>query len=280
MPVIRVAHSPDTDDVFMFWAIATGAIDTGDRRYELHAEEVGRLNVGARDEHYDVTAISFGAYPALADRYALAASGASIGDGYGPIVVARTPCILDDLGARSVAVPGKTTTARLVLRLARPDLVEVELPFDDVIPAVRDGDVDAGVLIHEGQLTWQREGLHRILDLGEWWRDEEGGPLPLGANAIRRSLVDREAVAGDLRRSIEAALEQRDEARAWTIAQIEAQGGRGMTEAEADRYLRMYVNDETVSLSETTRQSVRRLFERARAAGLIDADVPVDFVEA
>ncbi len=275
MTEITIAHSPDTDDVFMFWAIATGRLDTGDRRYALLAEDIEVLNREALSGRYEVTAISFGAYPALHPRYAVLDSGASIGDGYGPILVGREGADLASLADRRVAIPGELTTAYLAARLALPEFEAVEMPFKEVGPAVVAGEVEAGLLIHEGQLTWQELGLVKLLDLGAWWHERHDLPLPLGGNAVRRDLGEAlmARIADDCRRSIVLARDNVAEALYWTQERcpgLDFDGGK--------RYLEMYVNDETVSMSERTRRGLKTLFAEAAERGLVPADLEVDIV--
>jgi 1,4-dihydroxy-6-naphthoate synthase len=277
MPKITIAHSPDTDDVFMFWALATGRIATGERRYELCREDIEVLNRDAATGKYDVSAISFGAYPHLADTYDLLASGASIGEGYGPVIVAREAHAPEWLRDRRIAIPGRLTTAYLVARLALGPFQEIELPFKAVGDAVRRGAADAGILIHEGQLTWRADGLVKVLDLGEWWRAQTGSALALGGNAIRRALGEdlQAAIAGDLRQSIEEALRRRDEALTWTLERCP-----GLDRPAAERYLDMYVNASTVSMPAAVRAALHELWRRAHAGGLIPRAIEARFIEA
>ena len=215
MTLIRVAHSPDSDDAFMFYALAKELIDTGDLRFEHVLSDIESLNREAFEGTYEVTAVSIHAYAHLDDRYALLGSGASMGDGYGPVLVAREAIAPDGLAEKKVAIPGRLTSASLALKMWNPGLQTVTLPFDEIMPAVTSGEVDAGVVIHEGQLTWQDEGFHKIVDLGVWWAEETGGlPLPLGGNVIRRDLGDEmcSRVAALLKESIEYSLEHREEA--------------------------------------------------------------------
>ena len=276
MPEITIAHSPDTDDVFMFWAIATARLDTGDRSYKLLAEDIEVLNREALKGSYDITAISFGAYPELSERYAVLGSGASIGDGYGPILVARDAATLESFSGKKIAIPGRMTTAFLTLRLALPAFEAVEMPFKDVGPAVVSGDVDAGLLIHEGQLTWQELGLKKIVDLGEWWHLRHQLPLPLGGNAIRRDLGEAlmASCAQDCRNSIRLALEHRAEALFWTQERCP-----GLDYDEGLKYLDMYVNEETISMSDRTRQALQLIFTEAAERDLVARALAVDLVD-
>jgi 1,4-dihydroxy-6-naphthoate synthase len=276
--VIHVAHSPDADDAFMFWAMAGGKIDTGGRRYVHELADIESLNRRALAAELEVTAVSLHAYAYLADRYALLAHGASIGDRYGPRIVARTPAPADArraLAGRRVAVPGELTTAFLALRLYQPDARHVVVPFDEIEDYVAAGNADAGILIHEGQLTYADRGLHLWADMGEWWYGETGLPLPLGGNVVRRDLGDElmRAIARDLKASVQYGLAHRAE------ALQHAQGfSRGLDAARTDRFIDMYVNDYTVDYGPVGRRAVEELFARAHRAGLLRAPVDLTFV--
>jgi 1,4-dihydroxy-6-naphthoate synthase len=272
---IRVAHSPDSDDAFMFCALATGRLDTGEFRFTHTLEDIESLNQKALRGVYEVTAVSIHAYAYVSDRYALLSSGASMGDGYGPVVVARKPLPPGAVRGRKVAVPGLMTTAFLALKLFQSDFEPVVIPFDKIISAVLDGKADAGLLIHEGQLTYAHEGLHKVLDLGEWWYELTTLPLPLGGNAIRRDLGrdTMSKVARLLKASIRYALENRQEALEY--AQRYA---RNLDKAQADRFVGMYVNARTLDYGDEGRRAVAMLLERAHGAGMIPERVPVDFV--
>ena len=278
--VIHVAHSPDADDAFMFWAMAAGKIDTGGRRYVHALGDIESLNRRALAGELEVTAVSLHAYAYLADRYALLAHGASIGDRYGPRVVARTPAPEDPrraLAGRLVAVPGELTTAFLALRLYQPDARHLVVPFDQIEDCVAAGTADAGLLIHEGQLTYADRGLHLWTDMGEWWYAETGLPLPLGGNVVRRDLGDElmRAIAGDLKASIEYGLAHRAQ------ALRHAQGfSRGLDATRTDRFVGMYVNAYTVDYGPVGRRAVAELLSRAHRAGLIPALVDLTFVAA
>ncbi len=267
MSLIRVAHSPDSDDAFMFYALAKGKVDTGELRFEHVLADIETLNARAFEGTYEVTAVSIHAYAHLDERYALLSSGASMGDCYGPILVARAGFNPDRLERATVAIPGALTSAALALKMWRPTLDTVVMPFDAIGPAVKDGTVDAGVLIHEGQLTWHVEGLERLVDLGVWWAEESGGlPLPLGGNVIRRDLgaATMARVAGLLKASIEYSLAHREEALDY------AQGfGRGLDRQQADRFVGMYVNQLTVDYGERGREALAAFLGRAHELGLI-----------
>jgi len=269
MPTIHLAHSPDADDAFMFYALAEGRIATGDRHYVHQLADIETLNQRALRGELDVTAVSFHAYAYLADRYALLPHGASVGDRYGPRLVAREPAPADPQTStrdRRIAVPGKLTTAFLVLRLYQPDFEPVPVPFDEIEDAVLSGAVDAGLLIHEGQLTYQQRGLHLWVDLGEWWFGETGLPLPLGGNAIRRALGPElmRAVSRDLKASISYGLEHREDALRYA-----QRFARGLDPTTTDRFVGMYVNDFTLDYGDRGRRAVATLLERGARAGLL-----------
>ena len=278
--VIRVAHSPDADDAFMFWAMAAGKIDTAGRRYVHELGDIESLNRRALAGELEVTAVSLHAYAYLADRYALLAHGASIGDRYGPRIVSRQPPPAnprDALAGRLIAVPGELTTAFLALRLYQPAARHVVVPFDQIEDFVAAGNADAGLLIHEGQLTFADRGLHLWADMGEWWYQETRLPLPLGGNVVRRDLGPElmRAIARDLKASIEYGLAHRAEALAH------AQGySRGLDVARTDRFIGMYVNAYTVDYGPLGRRAVAELLARAHAAQLIPAPVDLAFVAA
>ncbi|HEY7684463.1 MAG TPA: MqnA/MqnD/SBP family protein [Gemmatimonadales bacterium] len=278
--LIHVSHSPDADDAFMFWALATGKIDTGDRRYVHELGDIESLNRRALSGELEVTAVSLHAYAYLSERYALLAHGASIGDRYGPRVVARTPAPTDlrqALAGRTVAVPGELTTAYLALKLYQPDVRHVVVPFDQIEDYVAAGRAEAGLLIHEGQLTFADRGLHLWVDLGEWWDSETGLPLPLGANVVRRDLGAPllVAIARDLKASIEYGLSHRVEALAHAQA-----FSRGLDPSRTDRFVGMYVNDFTVDFGERGRRAVHELLARGARAGLLPPPMALEFVAA
>lgn len=276
MTLIRVAHSPDSDDAFMFYALAKGLIDTGELRFEHVLADIETLNRRAFDDTYEVTAVSIHAFAHLDHAYALLASGASMGDGYGPILVAREEIAGDQLAGKRVAIPGELTSAALALELWRPGLQRVVMDFDAIGPAVLAGEVDAGVLIHEGQLTWRDEGFVLLVDLGVWWGEQTGGlPLPLGGNVIRRDLGEEliGRVAELLQRSIVYSLEHRDAALDYAL-----DFGRGLDREHADRFVGMYVNELTVDYGERGRTAVAEFLGRAHRQGLIPRLPRLDFV--
>jgi 1,4-dihydroxy-6-naphthoate synthase len=275
---IRVAHSPDSDDAFMFYALAEGKIDTGDLRYEHELSDIESLNQRARRKELDVSAVSIHAYAYIAQDYALLNSGSSMGDGYGPRIVGRDAPAgdpRDGVRGRRIAVPGLLTTAYLALRLYQPEFDAVVVPFDQIEDAVHRGEVDLGLLIHEGQLTYADDGLQLWADLGEWWLHDTGFPLPLGGNAVRRDLgpVIIDQVARDLRDSIVYGLEHRQ--RALDHAR---QFNRGISDERTDTFVGMYVNQWTVDYGDRGRAAVQLLLDRAADVGIIPQRVAVDFV--
>ncbi len=275
---IHVAHSPDSDDAFMFYALAEGIIDTGELRYEHELSDIESLNQRARRAELEVTAVSIHAYAYLWRDYALLGSGSSMGDGYGPRLVATQPRPADPRAALRglrVGVPGTLTTAYLALKLYQPDVVETVIPFDQIEDAVHRGDVDVGLLIHEGQLTYADTGLHLWGDLGAWWMEETGLPLPLGGNAVRRDLGPAviAQIARDLKASIVYALEHRAPALAHA-----KQYNRGIGDERTDTFVGMYVNGWTVDYGPRGREAVQALLDRGHAAGIIPEKVVVEFV--
>jgi 1,4-dihydroxy-6-naphthoate synthase len=273
---LTIAHSPDSDDAFMFYGLASGAIDTEGFEIAQVLSDIESLNRAAVDGTYEVTAVSFHAYAHLADKYALLPHGASMGDGYGPMVVVRKdgPQTLDNV---TVAIPGLWTTAWLALQLYQPGLKYRVMPFDQILEAVRDGEAEAGLLIHEGQLTYADEGLRKLVDLGEWWGERTHGlPLPLGGNVIRRDLGEAtmRRVSRLLHASIAYGLEHRVDALHYA-----QQFGRGLDEARTDRFVGMYVNGLTLDYGERGRAAVRRLFEESWQARLVPQPVNVEFVD-
>jgi 1,4-dihydroxy-6-naphthoate synthase len=276
MTLIRVAHSPDSDDAFMFYALANELIDTGNYRFEHVLSDIETLNRSAFDGTYEVTAVSVHAYAHLDERYALLGSGASMGDNYGPVLVAREPIADSALGDIKVAIPGRLTSASLALKMWNPSLQTFTLPFDEIMPAVRSGEMDAGVVIHEGQLTWKDEGFAKLLDLGVWWAEEHDGlPLPLGCNVIRRDLGEEALtrVAELLKASIEYSLANRDAALDYALDY-----GRGLDRDKADRFVGMYVNELTVDYGDRGRLAMKTFLERAFEAGLIPKVPQLDFL--
>ena len=272
--LIRLGHSPDPDDAFMFWALAAGAIDTRGFRFEQVLQDIQTLNEWALEGRLEATAISLHAYPFVQGRYALLPHGASIGSGYGPVLVAREPLVLDQLRDAEIVVPGRMTTAFLTLRLALGDFAHRELPFDRILDEVASGRADAGLVIHEGQLTYEEDGLHKVLDLGEWWLLETGLPLPLGVNVARRDLDERlHDLSAVLLDSIQAGLANRREAMRYAM-----RFGRGIDQATADQFVGMYVNELTCDYGEEGRRAVEELLRRGDAIGAFPEPVRLDYV--
>lgn len=272
---ITLAHSPDSDDAFMFYGLATNKIDTGELHFEHLLKDIQALNEEAMRGTYDVTAISFHAYAYVADKYALLPHGASIGDNYGPIVVSRQTATPDDIPRLKIAIPGKLTSAFLALRIFNSEFEYEVVPFDKIIEAVQNGECDAGLLIHEGQLFYESKGLHKVLDLGEWWHNRHGLPLPMGGNVIRRTL-DRDLIkqiSRLLRKSIEYSLKNREDALQYAL-----QFARDMKPDLADRFVGMWVNDLTLDYTERGREAVRLLLQEGFEKGIIPHRVSVDFV--
>lgn len=273
---IHVAHSPDSDDAFMFYALAEGKIDTEGLRYVHELQDIETLNRRALRGELEVTAVSIHAYAYLADHYALLPHGASMGDQYGPRLVARAPMQASEIRGKRIAIPGTLTSAYLALRLFEPDFEAVVIPFDEIEDAVVAGAVDLGLLIHEGQLTFADKGLHLVQDLGEWWFGETGLPLPLGGNVVRKDLGDEltRKISRHLRDSIAYGLQHRVAALDHSM-----QYARGLARDRADAFVGMYVNDWTLDYGERGRLAVRKLLERGIGAGIIDRPVTVEFVD-
>jgi 1,4-dihydroxy-6-naphthoate synthase len=273
---IKLAHSPDSDDAFMFYALATHKLPTPGFKYTHVLSDIQSLNEAGLAETYDVTALSFAAYPSLRDKYVLLDCGASFGEGYGPVVVAAHSMKPHELKGKRVGVPGLKTTAYLTLKLFEPDFEPVVLPFDKIIDAVRDEVVEAGLLIHEGQLFFPQLGLHRVVDLGIWWQELTSLPLPLGGNGVRRALGPElgRQVAKTIRNSVSYALEHREEALNYAM-----QFAREMDTELADKFVGMYVNKWTLGYGEKGKQAVRELIERGTAAGLLPGPPQIEFLE-
>jgi 1,4-dihydroxy-6-naphthoate synthase len=274
--LIRVGHSPDPDDAFMFHALANGKIDTGDLQFVHELQDIETLNRRAMKGELEVTAVSIHAYAHLLDKYALLPTGCSMGDKYGPMVVARRPMTIDDLKKVKIAVPGTMTTAFLTLRLLLPGGFAYDVvPFDEIIPAVASGRYEAGLIIHEGQLTFQNQGLHLVVDLGVWWQQKTGLPLPLGGNVVRRDLGAElmRRISDYIKQSIRYALEHRQEALQYALKYA-----RDMDVSLADQFVGMYVNDWTLDYGPRGREAVRRLLDEGHKAGIIPRPVVIDFV--
>ncbi|MBZ5541199.1 MAG: ABC transporter substrate-binding protein [Acidobacteriia bacterium] len=272
---IKLAHSPDSDDAFMFYALATHKVATPGLKFTHVLADIQTLNEAALTETYDVTAVSFAAYPTLRDKYILMDCGASFGEGYGPIVVSAKPLKREELAGRRIGVPGLKTTAYLTLKLFEPNFEAVVMPFDKILDAVKNEVVEAGLLIHEGQLMFPAMGLHRVIDLGVWWQEQTGLPLPLGGNAIRRALgpaLGRQ-ISRTIRQSVEYALEHREEALNYAL-----QFARDMETELADKFVGMYVNKWTLGYGERGRQAVKELIERGTKAGLLPGPPSIEFL--
>lgn len=274
---IRIAHSPDSDDAFMFYALAKNKLDTGIFRFTHTLQDIETLNRKALHGEYEITAISFHAYAYIADKYILLPSGASMGDRYGPMVVARHGFDEGSLRGCRIGIPGTMTTAYLALRLFLEDFEPVVIPFDRIMDEVQAGSVDAGLLIHEGQLTYARQQLQKIVDLGEWWYQQTGLPLPLGGNAVRRDLgaENIRQIARLLKQSIQYALDHREEALQYAM-----QFARDLDTPTADRFVGMYVNQRTLDYGDEGRRAVQELFDRAHQAGIIPRPVFAEFAES
>ena len=273
---IHLAHSPDSDDAFMFYALADGQIDTEGISYVHELQDIETLNGRALRGELDVTAVSIHAYAYLSDRYALLPHGASMGDGYGPMLVARKPMTREQVAGKRVAVPGLMTSAYLALKLYQPDFVPVVTPFDKIDETVKRGDVDAGLLIHEGQLTYKDEGLHLIADMGAWWKERTGLPLPLGGNVIRKDMprdIQRK-VSRHLRDSIAFGLEHRKNALDHAM-----RFARGLDRSKADEFVGMYVNDWTLDYGDQGRKAIRLFLDEGVKSGVITRPVTVEFVD-
>jgi len=273
--MITVAHSPDSDDAFMFYGLATNKLDTGGLKFEHTLTDIQTLNEKAKDGVYDVTAISFHAYAYISDKYALLPHGASIGDKYGPIVVSKEPRKAEDIGKMTIAIPGELTSAFLALRLFNSEFKYEVVPFDEIIDAVQDGSVDAGLLIHEGQLFYKQLGLDKVIDLGEWWFEKTGLPLPMGGNAIKRDLGKELMlhVSRCLKDSIQYSLDNREDALAYAM-----QFARDMEPGMADRFVAMWVNNMTLDYGERGRAGVKLLLEQGYEKGIIPNKVEVEFI--
>lgn len=272
---IKLAHSPDSDDAFMFYALATHKLSTPGYKYTHILSDIQSLNEAALQETYDVTAVSFAAYPSLRDKYVLLDCGASFGENYGPIVVTTHSMKPQDLRGKRIGVPGLKTSAYLTLKLYQPDFEAVVMPFDKIIEAVRNEVVEAGLLIHEGQLFFPQLGLHRVIDLGAWWHESTGLPLPLGGNAVRRALGPElgRQIAKTIRDSVAYGLEHREEALNYAM-----QFAREMDSDLADKFVGMYVNKWTLGYGEKGKKAVREFIERGTAAGLLPGPAEVEFL--
>jgi len=274
---ISIAHSPDSDDAFMFYGLATNKVRVPGYRFTHTLCDIETLNRRAQEEaFFDITAISFHAYPYLQQNYTLMGCGGSVGEGYGPMIVSRNPLAAEDLGRIKLAVPGTLTTAYLALKIFNPELRTEVVPFDKIIPAILAGEFEAGLIIHEGQLTFSSSGLYKVLDLGAWWRETTGLVLPLGGNAIRRSLgaESHKILSKALRDSIQHALDHRDAALEYAM-----QFARDLDVRLANRFVSMYVNDRTLDYGADGREAIRKLLDLGHERGIIPIAPRVDFVD-
>lgn len=274
---LSLAHSPDSDDAFMFYGLAKGHVPTGGLEITHVLKDIQTLNEEARRGVHEITAISFHAWPHVADRYALMPCGGSIGDGYGPLLVAREPLAPSEVARKRVAIPGTLTTAYLALRLFAPGAETRVVPFDRILDEVREGRADVGLVIHEGQLTYGGEGLHKVADLGAWWKEETSLPLPLGGNAVRRDLGEElmQRLTRLVRETVRFSLAHRQDALAYAMS-----FARGMDPGVADRFVGMWVNEMTLDCGERGRRAVQELYDRGHAAGVLPRAVRADFVAA
>ena len=272
---LTIAHSPDSDDAFMFYGLATGKIESDLLEFEHILKDIQSLNVDAHEGCYDMTAISYHAYPYVADKYVLTAAGSSVGDGYGPILVATSELDPTNLKGKRIAVPGKLTTAYLAMTLYEPDIVPVMIEFNKIIDAVESGEVDAGVIIHEGQLSYQDSGLENIVDLGVWWKEKYNLPLPLGCNCILRSLPDniKTEARKKLAESIQYSLDNRAAALEYAL-----QFARGLDPNLADRFVGMYVNHHTTAMADEVIEAGQKLLDLGFETGLIPKHVKLEYV--
>ncbi len=273
---ISVAHSPDSDDAFMFYGLATNKLETDGLKFEHTLKDIQSLNEDAKNGVFDVSAISFHAYCYVDDKYALLPHGASIGDNYGPILVAKEPRPVEDIPNMKIAIPGELTSAFLAMRIYNSDFEYKVVPFDEIIDAVQKGKVDAGLLIHEGQLFYKQIGLDKVLDLGEWWHEETGLPLPMGGNVIKRDLGEdlMREVSRHLKKSIEYSMDNREDALSYAM-----QFARDMPPELADRFVAMWVNDLTLDYGERGREGVKVLLDKGFEKGIIPHKVDIEFVD-
>ena len=273
---ITIGHSPDPDDAFMFHALTEGLFDTHGRVYEHALVDIDTLNSHAENGDFEVSALSIHSFPNVSEKYALMNSGASMGEGYGPIVISNRKMSIEELRECVIAVPGKSTSSYLALLLAIGEVETVEVPFDEILPKVVNGELDAGVIIHEGQLTWKAEGADLVIDLGLWWREETGLPLPLGGNIVRRDLGIElcESISSDIKKSIEYSLSNPDKA-----LEFAKKWGRGIDSETNEKFVRMYVNQRTIDYGEDGRKAVRMFLERGKEIGLVKEDFDTDKIE-
>jgi len=273
---IRVGHSPDPDDAFMFHALTTGALETPGFEFQHVLLDIETLNEKALEGEYEVSAISIHAFPEVSKRYHLMNCGASMGEGYGPMLVSKNKMTLEEACSKTIAIPGEKTSAHLALKLACGEVDVAIVPFDEIIPRIESGEFASGVIIHEGQLTWKSHGLNLLLDFGIWWNERTGGlPLPLGGNVVRKDLGERlcEKITAWVKQSIELAISQPDEA-----LEFARKWGRGIDQETNSRFVKMYVNDRTIDYQEDGRESIRRFLTEGQNIGMVDSEFEVNGV--
>ena len=270
--LVRIGHSPDPDDAFMFFGLTSGAIETPGRVYEHSLVDINTLNREALKSTYEVSAVSIRSFPDISEEYALMNCGASMGEGYGPMVISNNPMTEQEASERTIAIPGFSTSAFLALRLALGEVSVVEVPFDEILPGVVCGKYDVGVIIHEGQLTWKDDGVHLLLDLGMWWNQTTGLPLPLGGNVVRKDLGDKvcREITGDVRASIKHGLDNPKKA-----LEFARQWGRGIDESTNKEFVSMYVNERSLDYGHEGREAIRLFLERGQEIGLVREDIGV-----
>ncbi len=275
MQEIHVAHSPDSDDAFMFWALAHDKVDTEGLTFVHHLGDIQTLNEQAKEGKYELTAISYYAYPFVSDKYALITCGSSVGNKYGPVLISKKPMTKADLAGKTIAIPGLMTTAYLALKIWYPEAQTEVVPFDQIMEKVEDGTYEAGLIIHEGQLTYKKSGFHKVVDLGEWWFEECSLTLPLGGNAVRKDLGEETClkIARVLKRSIECGLANREEALAYAKS-----FGRGLDDSLVDRFVGMYVNEHTVDADMEIQKAIRLLLLRGYGIGLLEEKPEIEFI--
>tara|TARA_B100000945_G_C20413710_1_gene614013 strand:+ start:1170 stop:2024 length:855 start_codon:yes stop_codon:yes gene_type:complete len=276
MSKIRIGHSPDPDDAFMFHALTEGSFDTQGREYEHSLVDIDALNYHAENGDFEVSALSIHSYPKVSEKYALMNCGASMGEGYGPILISNREMTIEEVSKCVIAVPGKSTSSYLALILALGEVNTKEVAFDEILPRVMSGEIDAGIIIHEGQLTWKSEGAKLVIDLGQWWREETGLPLPLGGNIVRRDLGEElcECISSDIKKSIEYSLSNPEIA-----LEFSRKWGRGIDAETNEKFVRMYVNQRTIDYGEDGRNAVRIFLERGKEIGLVREDFDTSKIE-
>ena len=273
---IRIGHSPDPDDAFMFYALTTGVFDTPGREYEHVLLDIQTLNEKALEQEYEISAVSIHSFPKIIENYALMNCGASMGEGYGPMLIANQEFTQDEAKSKTIAIPGLDTSAYLALRLAWGDVSVEVVPFDEILPAVVEGKYDVGLIIHEGQLTWKDEGVNLILDLGVWWNEKTGLPLPLGGNVVRRDLGEDlcKILSDDVKQSIKHSIEKPELA-----LEFAKKWGRGIDDDTNREFVQMYVNDRTLDYGESGRKAVRLFLSEGQKIGMIDPNLDTDAIE-